>query len=579
VKGKVATLGPLVTAWIEAKVVIPDGPHQGQPYRLTEEMRAFVNRFYAIDSTGRWLYERGGQLVRSQKWGKSPFLGALAIAEAAGPTRFAGWAKGKEQTAWGYAYAPGDPMGAVVPTPHIQVAASSIDQAGNCWRLIPPMIALGPLADEIPDVGETRVNLPDGGRMEPVTAAAISRLGARITFGALEETHQWNKSNRGRELGDVMKRNLAGTGSRWIEATNAWDPAEESVAQITAESEAAGVLLDDREPGAGSIDNVRDLRRMLREAYGDAAAGSSAADGTRIEPWRDLYRIESEFRTLQGRDPSQAVRYFLNRKVAAELAAFDLNEFNGRILEGYRPPDGATITIGIDGARNRDSIAIVVCEPSSGFVWAPLILERPEGAPEDYLHDLEQVDGAVADLFAAFTVERMLVDPFGLEPLLERWESRYGTPPVFRWQMNRPRQVAHAVRALSEAIAAGDLSHDGDPDLTRHLGNAQRQKVNVVDDAGRQMWTISKDRFDSPRKIDGAAALVLAWEARAKVASEPEGLPEVPRLAILGGGPGPEWYQEILLAREEYFERHPAERPRARSGSAWSSTKPERARQ
>jgi hypothetical protein len=28
------------------------------------------------------------------------------------------------------------------------------------------------------------------------------------------------------------------------------------------------------------------------------------------------------------------------------------------------------------------------------------------------------------------------------------------------------------------------------------------------------MWTISKDRVDSPRKIDAAMAAVLSWEAR-----------------------------------------------------------------
>lgn len=64
-KGKVATLGPLVGAWIEAKIPIPDGPRQGEPYRLVEEMRDFLNRFYAVDKTGRWLYDRGAQLVRA----------------------------------------------------------------------------------------------------------------------------------------------------------------------------------------------------------------------------------------------------------------------------------------------------------------------------------------------------------------------------------------------------------------------------------------------------------------------------------------------------------------------------------
>jgi phage terminase large subunit-like protein len=35
-----------------------------------------------------------------------------------------------------------------------------------------------------------------------------------------------------------------------------------------------------------------------------------------------------------------------------------------------------------------------------------------------------------------------------------------------------------------------------------------------VDEDGKPMWTIQKERPDSPAKIDAAMAAVLAWEAR-----------------------------------------------------------------
>ncbi len=74
--------------------------------------------------------------------------------------------------------------------------------------------------------------------------------------------------------------------------------------------------------------------------------------------------------------------------------------------------------------------------------------------------------------------------------------------------------MAYAVRNHETAVAAGDLTHDGDPVLARHIGNAMRQKVNVKDDDDRQMHVLSKDRPFSPLKMDGAVAAVLAWEAR-----------------------------------------------------------------
>ena len=100
------------------------------------------------------------------------------------------------------------------------------------------MIELGNLAADIPDTGLTRINLPGGGLIEPVTASARSRLGQRITFAVQDETHSWLKSNGGRALADNQRRNLAGMKGRSIETTNAWDPAEQSVAQETWESDA-----------------------------------------------------------------------------------------------------------------------------------------------------------------------------------------------------------------------------------------------------------------------------------------------------------------------------------------------------
>src|SRR5690606_19364693 len=60
----------------------------------------------------------------------------------------------------------------------------------------------------------------------------------------------------------------------------------------------------------------------------------------------------------------------------------------------------------------------------------------------------------------------------------------------------------------------GTLSHDGSPDLYRHLGNSRRHNLPQRDEQGRPLWVIRKERSDSPHKIDLAMAAVLSWEAR-----------------------------------------------------------------
>jgi hypothetical protein len=47
-----------------------------------------------------------------------------------------------------------------------------------------------------------------------------------------------------------------------------------------------------------------------------------------------------------------------------------------------------------------------------------------------------------------------------------------------------------------------------------HIRKSHKRKLNVKDDRSEPMHTISKDRDDSPRKMDGAMAAVLSWEAR-----------------------------------------------------------------
>lgn len=493
-EGEFPTLGYQVGDWIEDRCVIPDGDHQGEPYLLSEEMWRFLLWYYRIDQDkGRRTY-RGGQLVRPQKWGKGPFSSAQTCAEADGPVLFDGWDSN------------GEPVGRPWATPWIQITAVSEDQTDNVWRSLIPMIELGALAADIPDTGETRVNLPGGGRIEPVTSSARSRLGQRITWALQDESHSWNARNGGRRLADTQRRNLAGMGGHWLETTNAWDPAEESVAQQTWESGAPDVYRDMTDPGTGSVRNRRDRARMLKRVYADAW-------------WVDQERIDAEIVELLPRDPAQAERFFLNRIVAAEDAAFDRARWRQLADPTVVVPDGSLIVIGVDGARWDDALAMIGTDVESGHQFVIGIWERPESAGDDYEHPEDAVDGAMLEAFDRWDVWRAYVDPQHIENLDDRWRGRWGEKRVLRWYTNRPRQIAHAVRQFRDAIAAGDLTHDGDSTFARHIANAVKCPVNVYDDQRRRMWTVSKDRHMSPRKIDAAMAAVLSWEARGDAVS------------------------------------------------------------
>lgn len=495
------TLGYQVADLIQAKCAIPDGLRAGEKLTVTDEQLKILLWHYRLDpETGRFAFERGSQVVRPQKWGKGPFAAMMICAEAdpEGPVLFGGWD------------ADGEPVGRPWPTPHVQVTAVSEDQTANIFRVLLPMIEMGDIAADIPDTGLTRINLPSGGLIEPVTSAALSRLGQRITFAAQDQTESWFRANGGRALADNQRRGLAGMGGRFMETPNAWDPAEDSVAQAT--SVEPGVYHDDVDPGAGSIRNQRDRRRMLKKVYGDAA--SKPRPTAEWEPWIDLDRIDGEIVTLLDRDPAQAERFFLNRKIASEDAVIDMVRWEALAAPNHVVPDRALIVIGVDGARFADALAIIATEVETGFQWPLGIWERPESAGENYEHPRDEVDGAMADAQERFSVWRTYVDPQYIEALLEKWQGRYGERKVMQWLTNRPKQMAWSVRGYLEGISSGEVTHSGDELFAKHMRQARRQKLNIFDDQHRQMFTMSKDRPDSPRKMDAAMAGCLSWEAR-----------------------------------------------------------------
>ena len=296
--GEVPTLGWQVGEWIEEHCVIPDQEHMGEPYKLTDEMWDFLARHYQLKpdaregQAGPAFVHRRSLLVRPQKWGKGPLTAAIICAEAIGPVVFGGWD------------ADGQPVGMPHMSSKIQVTASAEDQVKNVYGALLPMIQMGPLANVIPDSGVTRINLPGAGYIDPVSSKARTRLGAPITFALQDETGMWTAENGGQDLADTQMRGLAGMKGRSIQTTNAWNPAEMSVAQVTYESKAKDILKDYRQPPSNlSYANKAERRKIHKIAYGDSW-------------WVDLDYIEATAAELMERDPAQAERFFGNRIVA-----------------------------------------------------------------------------------------------------------------------------------------------------------------------------------------------------------------------------------------------------------------------
>ncbi|MFG0329233.1 MAG: hypothetical protein ACF8PN_04975 [Phycisphaerales bacterium] len=513
------SLGWVLWPWIERRLAL----------ELTRDQVLRLFDLYAVDEDGRRLVRRAG-LRRPKGAGKSPEGGYLALAELAGPVVFAGLDTD------------GRPMGHPHPDPLVQVAAVSEDQTDNVYRwLYDQLIEHQDLvADLHLDIGLTRINKLGGRRgvLEPVTASAPSREGARLTFGVLDQTEAWDRSNGGRKLADVMRRNAGKVGGWTYELQNAPEPGDGTVADATAqagEKQARGVLYDGGYE-AGEAVNLADrveLRTALELCYGDSAADAGG--------WVDLDRLVDEVQDPDT-DPADARRFYLNTVTTSSERAFDAAGI-GRLEVGDPPEPGELVVAGFDGSRFDDSTALVGCGVDTGRLWLAGLWERPSDRHGEWEVPKADVDLALGELFDRWTVWRVNADPAYWETELNEWAERFGPgagkyrrdgPRVVHWYTNRWRQVGTANKALATAIRTGAASWDGSADFGRHLRNAVRSPVGALDEDGRRLWKLAKP---SPsRKIDAAMAAVLAWQARndyratyARRTKRPAG--ETPRVA------------------------------------------------
>jgi hypothetical protein len=517
------SLGWLAVRWIEHFCVHGPGDIQGTPLRgkvaipLSTELAALTVDAYAIGEAGQRLYD-SVFFSRPKGADKSGHASRIGIFEAMGPCRFAGWAKGGEVFEWmgfRYVYEPGEPMGRRITYPFLRILATEEGQTGNVYDAIHYNLTEGPLSEAFPrkdDVGLTRIYLPGGGEIRPSTASSSAKDGGKETWVNFDETHLYVLPEL-RRMYATVRRNLAkrkGAEPWSFETSTMYEPGMDSTAERTHQlvqqikkggAESERLLFDHRQAAEDiNLDDQEAVHKGLVEAYGDAST------------YMHLPRLIAEIRDPRN-DIQDSCRYFLNQATAGAQVWLPRSEWDARANREYTVPDGALITLGFDGSQSDDATALVATEVETGFQWPIDIWERPEN-----VHDWEvptgDVDDAVEYAMTAFSVWRMYADPRYWETGVAKWQGRYGDKKVQAWPTNRPRHMAYALLGYRNAITTGDLSHDGDERMAQHVANATRRRERFTDEFGNPMVTIRKEAKGSPRKMDGAMAGCLSWEAR-----------------------------------------------------------------
>jgi phage terminase large subunit-like protein len=506
------SLGSQVCQFIEENLVFGPGDMVGAPAVLDAEKRAIVWRLYEVFPVGhRWAgrrrFKRAGLSLRKGS-AKTEFAAWIAACELHpdAPVRCTGFTPD------------GAPIGGPVTDPYIPMVAFTEEQSEElAYGALRVILELSTLRDDFV-IGLERIERKRGtGKALPLASAPNSLDGARTTFQHFDETHRFTQT----KLVDAHKTMLANIPKRFradawsLETTTAPEPGTGSVAESTmdyARAVSDGRVADARlfyfhRQAGDTCDLSTDagLRAALVEASGPVASWSDL-DGI-LEQWRD-----------PGADRAYLERVWLNRLVRSSTQAFDVGLWKSRAAPDGVPADGAVITIGFDGAMFHDATGIVCTDVATGYQWTEGLWEcppsgkTPDGKP--WQVPALEVDATIRALFTRWSVWRLYADPPYWQAWVAKWIGEFGDDHVIEWWTNRRRAMATALEGFETAIRDGQLTHNGNADLTRHLGNARRHDLAERTDDGKRLWLIQKDRSDSPHKIDYAMAAVLSWEAR-----------------------------------------------------------------
>lgn len=528
------TLGPFVVDFVESNLCHGPGDMLGHPVSLNDEQRAWIYRLYEVEPAklgrrknpraGRRRFQRCALSLRKGS-AKTEFAAWIAITElhADGPVRCVGFEKN------------GTPMPGPVTDPYIPMISYSEEQteelAYGALRRILQEVSIG---NDF-DIGLERVLRLDGkGKAEAVSTSPNARDGARTTFQHADETHRLILDGQKRAwtvmLANLAKRPLA---DPWaLETTTAPEPGAGSVAEGTMEYA--------RAVAAGRASNTR-LFFYHREADPDhdittrtgLKAAIVEASGPYIAKWSDIDRIADAFEDPDA-DRPYLERVWLNRLVQSSGSAFNVKQWRSRKADTV-PPNGAPVALGFDGSRYDDATALMGATIDTGHIFTLGIWERPQHLPI-WEVPVDDVNGAVEDAFERFQVTRMYCDPPKWEGWVSTWAGKYGNKRVAEWWTNRRKPMAYAIKSFIGSMNSDEFTQDGNTQLDDHINNSRRQETNLVDEDGKRLWILRKERPDSPKKIDAAVASVIVWEARNDSIAAGEGLAGEPTITFLKFG-------------------------------------------
>ena len=551
------TIGAEVVDFLEDRAVYGKGSLEGEPYVIDPEFKAFIYRAFEVyPQIVTKSFASGGPGLHIKD--RHPWAGRRRFKRVGLSVR-KGLAKTEKEALLVYGHihpegpakcdgfdASGNPVAAPTKRPCVPMLAFSLEQVEElAYGTLAYIVQNGPDADLFDVSLERIIRLDEYGREDgkalPLAQSPDSRDGALTTLNAFDEPHRLYMP-RHLKAHETMDANLE---KRPLE--DPWALYVGTAGELGQKSVAEQLHTEAEQIRDGKIDKP-DLFYLYRSDSGghdltDKAqriAAIAEATGPAGEWGPGQFDSIASKWDRPGADTAYLERVWLNRWVKSGQQAFDVKRWpalahvKGSLAgpQRSRIPRGAAVVVGFDGARRRDSTALVITEIATGTQELFRLWEVDLDEP-DWEIDEADVDQAVDEIFARYEVALFYGDPPYWVEEMGRWAGRH-KGLVEEWWTNRYKVMGYAVRAYQEAIASGAVGWCvEDPhalDLARHVGNAGQEKTSFIvedgPDEGQPLYNLTKIHPD--RKFDAAMAAVLSWQAYLTAIKKGMGAPRVP---------------------------------------------------
>jgi phage terminase large subunit-like protein len=370
--------------------------------------------------------------------------------------------------------------------PAAYVGASSRDQARILFESARDIVTSSPVLERHVTVRHRELRAR-GGHLRVLSSDGPRAHGLRPTLAIVDELH----AHRDAELYVALRTALGKMpGARLLTISTAGHDVDSVLGRLRARA----LALEDKDL-SGSCTVARDPRGSFAMLEWATAEDADLEDPEVLKTANPASWVSKEWLEEQihapGVHPLEVARYHAN--VWTDVDAPWLPQGSWQALYGDAElQEGEEVYVGVDvgGERSATAVAVVTTDGRvHARVW------QGDRAAIDAADDLRRLHGRHRLRVVAF-------DPWRFETEASRLE-REGLPMV------KFAQSAEAMTLASErlysSIVQGDLVHDGDAELTRHIVNATAKSTP-------RGWRLVRSKRSG--QIDAAIALAMANSLR-----------------------------------------------------------------